>query len=249
MYSEGLGVRPNHEEAFQWALKAAKQNYAQGQHNVAVYYYEWGDYSQALYGYHKAAEQGNAASQFNLALIYTKGKGTPVNHQEAFKWNLKATEQDQPQSQVNLATQYQNGEGVEQNFHQAIGWYVKAAQKIRMGRIKLAVMHELGQSDTPQDKAILERYANSNNPRVQSIVGNAYYFGREVPQSYEKALPWLIKAAENDLSNAQRTLEFMYYYGQVTEPDYVKAHQFFLQAARQGDPHCTSQRGAYVLLW
>lgn len=118
-----------------------------------------------------------------------------------------------------------------------------------MGRIKLAVMHELGQSDTPQDKAILERYADSNNPRVQSIVGNAYYFGRGVPQSYEKALPWLIKAAENDLSNAQRTLEFMYYYGQVTEPDYVKAHQFFLQAARQGDPHCTSQHRAYVLLW
>jgi TPR repeat protein len=44
-------------------------------------------------GLRKAAEQGNADAQFNLAVAYENGAGVPKNLAEAAKWYLKAAEQ------------------------------------------------------------------------------------------------------------------------------------------------------------
>ena len=44
------------------------------------------DYKEALKWYMKSAEQGNAAGQNNLGLMYGHGKGVPQDHKEAVKW-------------------------------------------------------------------------------------------------------------------------------------------------------------------
>ena len=43
--------------------------------------------------YRKAAEQGDAKAQFNLALRYYKGEGVTQDYAEAAKWYRKAAEQ------------------------------------------------------------------------------------------------------------------------------------------------------------
>ena len=43
--------------------------------------------------YRKAAEQGHAHAQFNLGLMYSKGKGEEQNYEEAVKWYNKAADQ------------------------------------------------------------------------------------------------------------------------------------------------------------
>jgi TPR repeat protein len=43
--------------------------------------------------YRKAAEQGNARAQFNLALMYEDGNGIPKDYNEAIKWYRKAADQ------------------------------------------------------------------------------------------------------------------------------------------------------------
>ena len=55
----------------------------------------------------KAAEQGNAAAQYSLALIYRTGaSGVTVNHTEAAKWFLKAAEQGNANAQLHLGVMY-----------------------------------------------------------------------------------------------------------------------------------------------
>ena len=50
------------------------------------------DYAEAVKWYRLAAEQGDAASQFNLGLKYGKGEGVPQDYVEAHKWlNLAAS--------------------------------------------------------------------------------------------------------------------------------------------------------------
>jgi hypothetical protein len=49
--------------------------------------------AEAFKWYKKAAEQGEANAQNNLAFMYNKGEGTPVNKAEALKWYNKAAEQ------------------------------------------------------------------------------------------------------------------------------------------------------------
>ncbi len=58
--------------------------------------YEYGkgtdeNYTQAVYWYKKAAEQGDTEAQLNLAVMYASGEGIPENFVLAYKWaNLAA---------------------------------------------------------------------------------------------------------------------------------------------------------------
>ena len=48
--------------------------------------YDRGDYATALREWRPLGEQGNAAAQFFLGLIYDNGQGVPHDYAEAAKW-------------------------------------------------------------------------------------------------------------------------------------------------------------------
>mgnify|MGYP003678962787 CR=1 FL=1 len=48
------------------------------------------DYKQAVKWYRKAAEQGNAIAQFNLAFMYDKGEGVTQSSNNSYIWNAIA---------------------------------------------------------------------------------------------------------------------------------------------------------------
>ncbi|GAB7221611.1 hypothetical protein VoSk93_08230 [Vibrio owensii] len=70
----------------------------------------------------KRAEQGDADAQFNLGVIYYRGKGVPQNYQEAAKWLRKAAEQGDARSQYNLGVMFYKGEGVLESSIMAYMW-------------------------------------------------------------------------------------------------------------------------------
>ncbi|MEK9943249.1 MAG: hypothetical protein VW771_12345 [Gammaproteobacteria bacterium] len=47
---------------------------------------ESGDYATALREWTPLAEQGNAYVQFNLGVMYERGRGVPQDFKEAVKW-------------------------------------------------------------------------------------------------------------------------------------------------------------------
>ena len=55
--------------------------------------YERGDYATALREFRPFANQGYAAAQFNLGIMYDEGQGVPQDYAEALKWYRKAAEQ------------------------------------------------------------------------------------------------------------------------------------------------------------
>ena len=61
------------------------------------------------------AEQGDAAAQFRLGLMYSEGHGVPQHHAEAAKWYRLAADRRHPQAQYNLGLLYATGEGVAQD--------------------------------------------------------------------------------------------------------------------------------------
>lgn len=73
---------------------------------------------KALYWYEKAAEQGDAQSQFCCGNMYFRGEGTewgePV-FDKAFYWYEKAADQGNPQAEFALGNMYANGNGTEVN--------------------------------------------------------------------------------------------------------------------------------------
>ena len=59
----------------------------------------------------EAAENGEAAAQFNLGAAYDFGQGVAEDDTEAVKWYRKAAEQGHAQAQYNLGIMYDNGDG------------------------------------------------------------------------------------------------------------------------------------------
>lgn len=62
----------------------------------------------------QAAEQGDAAAQFNLGVMYDIGRGVPMDKAEGARWMQKATERVDAAAQFNLGVLYGKGKGVGQ---------------------------------------------------------------------------------------------------------------------------------------
>jgi TPR repeat protein len=87
------------------------------------------NYVKAVYWYRRAANQGFAGAQNNLAVMYEQGLGVPKNKSEAAKWYRKAAEQHNAYAQHSIGKMYLDGEGVPQNFEKAAKWISKAAEQ------------------------------------------------------------------------------------------------------------------------
>jgi TPR repeat protein len=69
------------------------------------------------------AEQGHAAAQNNLGLMYDNGYGVLQDYAEAMKWSRLAAEQGNADAQWRIGIMYKLGQGVPQDFISSHMWY------------------------------------------------------------------------------------------------------------------------------
>ena len=82
----------------------------------------------------KAAEQGNPLSQFNLGMMYYKGRAVRQDYIEAVKWWRLSAEKGFAEALNNLGMMYGNGDGVPQDYVEAHKWFDLAASHHPPGR-------------------------------------------------------------------------------------------------------------------
>jgi uncharacterized protein len=113
--------------------------------------YQKGDYATAVSLFQPLAEDGDAAAQVDLGLMYNNGQGVTRDYEQAVKWYRLAAEQGNADGQVALGTMYDNGHGVAQDDKEAVKWYRLAAQQgVVVAQYNLGVMHKNGRG-VPQD--------------------------------------------------------------------------------------------------
>jgi len=91
--------------------------------------YNKGDYATAVREWRPLADQGVAAAQFNLGLMYYDGHGVPLDLERAAVWFTKAAEQDYAKAQYDLGAMYGVGKGVKRDYVQAYKWLNLCAAK------------------------------------------------------------------------------------------------------------------------
>lgn len=84
------------------------------------------DYEKAFNWYKKAADQNDAKSQYNLAIMYLNGYGVKKDLSKSVEYYRKSALQGDADSQLQLGIRYLNGEGVERNIETAKEWFQKA---------------------------------------------------------------------------------------------------------------------------
>ncbi len=85
-------------------------------------------------------------AQYDLGVLYERGRGMPVSYEQAFTWYSKAAEGNFALAQYNLAVAYTRGQGTRQDFVAAAGWYHRAAmQGVVPAMVNLAILYERGE--------------------------------------------------------------------------------------------------------
>ena len=113
--------------------------------------YNSGNYLLAFDEFRALALNGDAAAQYRLGVMYTKGQGVPKDDKQAASWYLKAAEQDDTRAQFAVAEMYAKGQGVPQDDKQSAQWYLKAADHgLPKAQYTAGLMYARGQG-VPQD--------------------------------------------------------------------------------------------------
>ena len=186
----------------------------------------------------KAAEQGDAEAQFDLARRYANGNGVKKDYSQAFNWYQKAAAQGLAKAQNNLGVFYHDGKGVMQDYAKAMDLYLKAAaQNYNWAFDNIGVMYYNGQGVTQDYKKAVEYYRKAADLGLaigQNHMGVVYEHGRGVDQDYEKAFEWYKKAADQGFDWGLCNLGNLYAEGQGVKQDYKKAAEYYQKAAGKG---------------
>jgi TPR repeat protein len=167
-------------------------------------------YAEAVANYQNAAEQGYAAAQNSLGLMYGEGKGVVRDDTQAAAWYRKAAQQGYPVAQNNLGLMYADGRGVARDDAQAVAWYRKAAEQgYAVAENNLAFMYAEGRGvarDDAQAVAWYRKAAGQGYAVAQNNLGFMYANGRGVAPDKAQAAFWYEKAARQGNAAAQRNL-------------------------------------------
>lgn len=209
-YIEGHGTIKDAVRAKEWLEKASLQGHPGAQYNLG-YLYATGqgvnrDDSEAFKWYFKAADQGVASAQVNLAFLYLNGRSVAKDETAAVNWFKKAAAKGEPKAQYQLGYALENGRGVPKDTSEAVKWYMKSAeQEIPDAQYQLAACYESGtgvaknmeKADLLYQMAVNEYKKGESMGNNHSLIrlGDCSFYGRGLPQNYEKAFE-LFKRAE-----------------------------------------------------
>ena len=102
--------------------------------------------------YRKAAEQGGADAQYQLAEMYHRGHGVPQDSKQAARWYRKAAEKNSAPAMLNLGQLYVKGDGVPKSDRRALEWIKKSALAGNKQAMELlSRCYENGWLGLPQD--------------------------------------------------------------------------------------------------
>lgn len=251
MYKHGKGVAGDPEKAEEWYKKAAHQDYAPAQNNLAIIYF-------------RRAEEAFNKTEATLN-EFTEGKDTSEilkefrdNSDIALQWFQKAAaHQNNHVAQYNLALTWSS---------RAVTFDHAAESAAKM---KDKILRFLSENSTdPQGEKILQElleeleslilnspsnaakaYENAVNwfteatekgyHRAQYELGNRYYHNEGVDkdlteiQRWKKAVELYEKASKQNYAPAQNTLAKMYADGNGVDKDFTKTVELYKKAAGQ----------------
>lgn len=154
----------------------------------------------------RAAADGDARAQFEVAAIYTEGQTIPASPEEAAVWYERSAAQGFVPAQYRLGNLYEAGAGVEKDLEIARLWYQRAAEAgNRMAMHNLAALYAgggLGEQKFEEAAEWFQQAAARGMTDSQFNLGMLYARGLGVDQDFEQSYKWFSLAARNGDADA-----------------------------------------------
>jgi len=171
-------VVPDPKQALKHFQAAAKQDHPEAQHYLSIYFNQKKDFVQSTSWLRKAAENGHAPSQYNMAILHMEGKETAKKDENlALDYLRSSAAQDYVPAQEYLAIFY----GKKGNIGEALKYYIPAAEQG-----SLTAQYHLG----------LLYFSGSKDVVEQDFETSAKYFKAAAAQGHQDSLRRLIVTEE-----------------------------------------------------
>lgn len=188
--------------------------------------------------YQNADAQGDAAAQFNLAVLYERGEGVPKDQAKVVELLEKSAAQGYAPAQTGLGWLYQIGNGVPKNAAKSFELFQKAAEQgLPSAQVMLGVMYANGEGVKKDVAKSIEWYQKAAEHGFDAAfinLGMMYKMGNGVPQDPAKAAEWFQKGADRGGVLCYYYLALTYFDGEGVPKDIAKGLAL-LQKAAEGD--------------
>lgn len=200
----------NYFDAFQCLVKNAKKDDFKMQRLVGILYsmkdskfYNQTEAVKCFDNIIKAAEQGNAEAQYQLAIMYRDGNGVKKDNEKQLIWHNKAAEQGNIIAQWQFGHMYQYGHDVNKDYKKALYWYNKAAEQDNTDALfNLGDIYDHGYCGVTKDRRqafdFYLRAAEKGHHVAQSRLSSMYEEGEVVPKNNYEAAKWRLIELEQD---------------------------------------------------
>ena len=126
------GNEPDIQAALKWYESAAKARNPQAMFRMGVFYLDGmgpigKDPQKAAKFFYDSAKMGYAQAQYNLASLFSEGRGVMKDDAAALFWYLQAAKQGDTASARTIGIFYLEGRGVSRSISKAELWLKKAA--------------------------------------------------------------------------------------------------------------------------
>lgn len=225
------------EPGFEKMVALAKQGNRDSQCTLGSFYKISHDTHNAIFWHRKAAEQGQAESQYRL--FYLLVESAP---EEALDWLHKAAEQGYAVSKTTSDSRYDLGQVYETgdirglipiDRSKAAFWYRKAAEagypraQATLERLQAGLL-----KGWPEKVAPVQNKAEQGDPDSQYQMGLLYALDQP-SRDYQAARSWFHKAAEQGHAAASVALGVLYEEGLGGKKEHDQASLWFSKAAEQ----------------
>jgi len=240
-YLWGKGVPNDTSKAIFWFQKAAEQDCAEAERQLALIYsggfgvpqdtqesQKW--WKLAATQYEKDAENGDSEALYQLGGLYAEGHGVPQDIAKARQWYRKAAASGNESAQWQLKVLEDEQQGAFETRKQAEQGNMEA-------QMWFAMKHGIAGHFYTKAECIkwLKVAAQRGNSKAQDELGNAYALGHDLPKDFGKAMYWWQLAAINGNADAKDSLGRTYARGDGVPQDFIQAYKWFNLAAAQ-DP-------------
>lgn len=155
-----------------------------------------------------AAENGDAAAEYEIAIRYAEGRGVSQSFEQAARWFERAANKGLAPAQYRLGSLYEKGQGVKKDVEASRRLYTAAAEK---GNAKamhnLAVLYAEGIDGKPDYRSAsswFRRAAERGVPDSQYNLGILYARGIGVEQNLAESYKWFALAAQQGDQDAAK---------------------------------------------
>ncbi|RTL67093.1 MAG: hypothetical protein EKK42_15040 [Pseudonocardiaceae bacterium] len=210
-----------------------------------------GDLRTAIEYYQKAADQGYAYAQYDLAaIVLGKGGGNiEKDTPSALKYLTLAAEQNFIPAQNMLGLVYDDEESLR-DYAKAIYWFNKASdQGDAEAKFYIAMHYSKGwgvQKSDSEAHSWLLNAAKLGYAEAQYAVGFDLQNGRGVTADAAAAVGWINKSADQGYSEAQYAMGLALLKGQGITKNDSEAFQWIKKAAMQDNPNACNALGTLL---